>query len=660
MKETVSSSGSVSAGEAQKKEPKQEVGLKGYEFAKEEAANRPLVQHTFYLLNKLANDFGVELDSEEELGGTEEEKQERLKELFTHLWKEISVHGIVRIDPETGEKSLLKFTDLDGRSCLEILRIAGIDLKDQEIKLGYVFPGDTVKSGAIFDSGGVDGTATREAGKIYIDDHHGKDSDKDTSAAKYFYEELVREGILKKEEYLDRFVEFVTKCDNENYSDRELKKVFDNYHKNLYGLRNKIDTSEILALFRRRPRRNPADPLDEYYLNNNNCSIGNGKARRKTLSECSEELEKAKKEAKAEIEELEKKGFVLDVGGDHKVLIDTKKENGYPKVNRAENVGQLAARYRGYDGYLIWSPGEDQFKFYSYHKRKIDDGIVPRGMINVRGNYLLRDTNDSEPLDVTMEEFMKTLSGGEINPELKAALEKEAKERAEKSMPEPVAIPEKNQPSVKNERTHEDEVAAAEPDQKNLGNDGTRGKETIESDASALIDSVFKNGSFEGSSEEEYLKEIRTYIENGGTIDVKVAGEEGWRIAAVNTESGMVVVENRSGDEIKSIPKIISFKQLQEWNADLFKEMLTQKEIEICDIYEEGVKEMIGHIRGMDWSGFGYDPDDAGDLADINIRAYFRRLKAEMVKEGHFNSEERVELAIKRLIKSNDLDFLFF
>ena len=351
---------------------------------------------------------------------------------------------------------------------------------------------------------------------------------------------------------------------------------------------------------------------------------------------------------------MEKEGFVLKTGTDsknkeHNILIDTKKNDIYPKVNAMAGIGSLAVRYRGYDGYLIWRPGEDRFKFYSYHARKIDNEIVPRGMINVRGNYLTRDTNDGKPLDMTMEGFMKTLSKrGEINPELRAALEKEEKERKTKTETE--IDPKKEQLQVQEKENPDSKAGDV------IVTDESHKNKSLEGGADELVKEMFGASSIEGASEEDYLKEIEAHISSGRFVNVKVEGEEGWRIVGINSGLGMAMVKYRDEDGIKTIP----FKKLREWNTDLFEERLTQKEIKACNIYEDGAKEMVEYIKNINWSEFGYDPHDIPDLTEINIRAYFTRLKGEMVEERYFENEKKVDLAIKKIIETSNLDFGVF
>jgi len=368
-------------------------------------------------------------------GKTEGEGEQKFVELTRRLWNELSVHGRTEINPVTKEVKIKSETDQDGRSCLKLMELAGILVDPSKIK--FVEQGTFSESGITMDTANKDGVIAEEDGKRLVFDHHGGKSGRDTSATKHVYETLIALGLLKKEPYLDKFVEFVTKCDNENFTDEEYKKIFENFHRNLYGLRDKISVENILEFFKK--GGDPTKILPRNYLDRIKITDPKTKKER-TLVQVSAELKKQKESAEKTIKKMESEGFFVDTGDKRfgKVLIDTRKKKAdgrwFPKIPRMANVGRLAVRVRGFGGYLIWSPSENSFVLYT--KKKIDENSVPGGFsqgFNVRGNMWLKPEKDMAPLTITLEEVLSKLAGRDFKIEgrLQEALVKEEQARKE-------------------------------------------------------------------------------------------------------------------------------------------------------------------------------------------------------------------------------------
>lgn len=378
---------------------------------------------------------------------TMDEGDKKFVELAKKAIDVLTVHG--RLDRKTG--NIISESDLDGKGCIKLFNLAGIDTSS----VNYVKPGDTYSEGVIADTSSVDGVVAEEDGKRVIIDHHGEKSDRTTSATKHVYETLVDFGLLKKEDYLDKYVEYVTKCDNENYSDTEFKEVFENYERNMYGLRDKMTSDEICNFLKKGV--NPSEKLTDKSLRSldafidpvNKIQITDKKTkktteRNKNLIDFTKDLAKYKDKAIKEIAKMEKAGFVFDTGDDRfgKILIDTKKINPlttnkmrtcYPKLPMNERIGQLATRDAGFGGYLVMSEVDDSFHLTT--NRSMDETSIPGGfpdkdnLKNVRGGMI---TKIGASLNVTLEDVLRTLKGDpdfKIDGKLKEAIDNEEKLR---------------------------------------------------------------------------------------------------------------------------------------------------------------------------------------------------------------------------------------
>jgi hypothetical protein len=357
------------------------------------AQARAAAMHTLY---KLKNYSNINADKMEE-------GDKKFLDLTKELWNELAIH---------------ERPDRDANACLKLMELAGIKTD----KVIFVKQGEFLESGITMDSAMKHGVIAEEEGKRLIIDHHGKESGRDTSAAKFVYETLIEMGLLQKERYLDNFVEFVTKCDNMNFASDEMKQVYQNYPKNLYGLSYRMKTEDILELF-----KNGVDPkkdLSDDYLRSHEVYNPQNGGGYEPLVNLVAYMEKQMTNGKKSLENLEKAGFVFDTGDDRfgKILIDTKKnsakEKYYYRVDGDNNSNQLEVFLKGYGGYLVWSPGEKSFVLYT--QRKMDETSLPGGFsqgFNMRGNMWMKSMNDPAELSTTLEEIFSKLSGKDLKIE---------------------------------------------------------------------------------------------------------------------------------------------------------------------------------------------------------------------------------------------------
>ncbi len=388
--------------------------------------SREAAMHTLYKLKEYIdlldpNKTKIERDKDGKLIviktiSGKEEVDNKFLELTRELWDELAIH---------------ERPDRDANACLKLMELAGI--KADVDKMHYVKQGKFSKSGITMDSSMTHGVIAEEGGKQLIFDHHGEKSGRDTSAAKFVYETLVEMGLLKKEKYLDNYVEFITKCDNMNFAPDEMKQVYHNYPKNLYGLSYRMKTADILELF-----KNGVDPKkdlpDDYLNSHEGYNLQNG-GQYEPLAKLAEHIKKQMENGKKSLEKLEKAGFVFDTGNDRfgKILIDTKKSSAkgkyYYKVDGENNSNQMEVFLKGYGGYLVWAPEEKSFVLYT--QRKMDKASLPGGFsqgFNMRGNMWMKSMNDSAELSVTLEEIFSKLSGKSfrMGGRLKETLDRDA------------------------------------------------------------------------------------------------------------------------------------------------------------------------------------------------------------------------------------------
>ncbi|MFZ2882202.1 MAG: hypothetical protein WA019_03955, partial [Candidatus Moraniibacteriota bacterium] len=385
------------------------------EKEKKYAPVRAAALHTIYKVKKY-----------EDLNApTLEEADQKFLALTRELWDELTIHG-----KEVNGK-IVKQADLDAYSCLELMELAGIKV-DMD-KVNFVKPGEISESGVIMDtSKKKHGVIAEEDGKRLILDHHGDESDRTTCATSLVYETLVEMGLLKKEAYLDKYVEFVTKIDNFNFTQAEIKQVYQNYSKNMYGLSHKMKTKDIIELFRNGtdPAADlPSDYLDKYAYANQQ------KGTTETLSEFAKYIQNQIENGERFLKNKECGKFVFDTGDDRfgKVLIDTgkmsKKGKWYPKISGEGSSSQMAVFSKGYGAYLIWSPKDNSFVIYTQEKMAPD--MFSQGF-SVRGHMWTKQKQNTEKLTVTLEEIFSKLTGKpfEFEGELKRKLnaDKGAKE----------------------------------------------------------------------------------------------------------------------------------------------------------------------------------------------------------------------------------------
>lgn len=335
---------------------------------------------------------------------TEQRGDEKFKEKTRELWKQFAVHGKVLKDKESGKLKVMKFTDLDGNASLGLLELAGIDTKNLEHKE----PGKYTKGKINLDTGERHGVVIEDGGKTVFIDHHSDESGKDSSATRFTYDLLVSLGLLERQEYLDKLVEFVTQADNKTYPNEE--RYFKNYSRNLFGLKDHIKFKHLVEFFK--DGHQPHEVLQEKELKKMN------------LLQASKQKKSMVEKSLAELEAMKENGLIVKTPRYGQIAVD---------LNRKIPFGFDAIRHAGYQTYLSWSPADKSFFISSV--LPITDYFA-QGK-NIRGTMWIKPPIDETPLTVTLKDILMKMTDGQFQPtgELAEFLAKESQpEAGEKKM----------------------------------------------------------------------------------------------------------------------------------------------------------------------------------------------------------------------------------
>lgn len=334
---------------------------------------------------------------------SEREALKRLNDNMRKFMTDFTTHGTWgNKDPKTGKKILKLRSDLDGEACLALFRKAGF--KTDKVK--YVEQGKKSESGWIVDTGEVEGYEIGDSGLVLVVDHHAKHSKRDTSATKHLYEGLAKFGLLEKNEGLDNFIKFVTKEDNKDYTEAELKDIVDNYEANLTGLKPYLGEDQLLKIFEEAGKQNreldPYSKLPEKLLEN--LEYKNPDSGRSMIySELKDILARSRKSSLEVTDYLASKGLVVDTGDNRfgKVLVNLSAKEGGRKLL----LGADAAFYKGYGAYIEYFP---ESNFYRILTNRDIDFDLGEG-INARGRYILRKSDEGE-MKLTLADILKKMA----------------------------------------------------------------------------------------------------------------------------------------------------------------------------------------------------------------------------------------------------------
>ncbi len=319
------------------------------------------------------------VSSWEELNAaTFEEADKKFNEKIKETWKEFAVHGVLVFDPKEGRQVLKPFTDLDGKSALGILKLAGIDTS----KLTYVKPGESIKGAINLDTGDKIGVVyNQETGTSYFD-HHSKNAKEITSATEIMYKTMVNLGMLEKTENMDKLVKFVTKLDNFKYPPENFLKSY----RTILGLQRDLDFDKLVKYFKE--HQSPTEELTSEQFE------------KYGIKEASEKQQKLVEDSIQTMDKMEKEGKVIDTSYG-KVLINEK--------NKLK-IGAPAA-YTRYDGIINYIPNVSfavMFKEKDINEKLLKEmlGDKFQGKV-IRGKMWIY--NEIEPLKLDLEEIISCI-----------------------------------------------------------------------------------------------------------------------------------------------------------------------------------------------------------------------------------------------------------
>lgn len=188
---------------------------------------------------------------------------------------------------------------------------------------------------------------------------------------------MVKLGLLRRSQALDKTIQFVTQMDNKTFPDEE--RYYQDSDRTMLGLQGFVKPEKLLQFFRdgKSPTQRLTDQeFKRYWLV-------------KSSQEMSAKLTKSEEEfRKARVIETPKYG---------KVVIDDGK-----KIP----LGLNTALANGCDGYVNWSPGKNEFKVYT--KADLPNDFLPQGQL-IRGKMWIKPGHDEKDLTVTLDDIINAL-----------------------------------------------------------------------------------------------------------------------------------------------------------------------------------------------------------------------------------------------------------
>lgn len=309
-----------------------------------------------------------------------QEAERKFAEATKRYWSEFAVSGVLQFDPKENRQVLRPFTDLDGKTALGILRLAGIDTSN----LYYVKPGES-RTGAInLDTGDKFGVVYDEETYTAWFDHHAPGTKSVTSTAEIVYKTMVGLKLLEPSETLDRIVDFVNKIDNRQFEPEEFLRS----PRTILGLQRDLDFDILMRYFSE--HKSPTDELTAQELE------------RYGLKEASLKQQQFVEEAMAKLTEMEQAGKTAQTPYGSIVINE----------NNELRAGSSAAYVR-HDGIINFTPGKS---FAVTLKEKIFDEEKIRQRLGdrfqgkfIRGKIWIY--NEPKPLNLSLEEIIEALKG---------------------------------------------------------------------------------------------------------------------------------------------------------------------------------------------------------------------------------------------------------
>lgn len=309
---------------------------------------------------------------------TEQSGDKRFLEKTKELWKDLVVSGIVGAGKD--KKIVVhNFTDLDGKSSIGLLGLAGIDTSH----VRYVASGEYEQGAINMDTGNKQGLVVEDEGETAFMDHHAKESKNDTSSAAIVYKTLVSLGLLQRTPAMDKLVEFVTHVDNRTYPEEE-KQFAASWH-TVLGLSRFITFPKLLEYFK--SGRGPTEKLSPEDLERLGLAYGS----RKQESVVTQSVERLK---------------AMHAEG---LIVPSKYGNTVVDIGKTVDGGFEAIKALHCGCYIIWSPEQESF-FVSTTTPLREE--FPQGK-KIRETMWIKPRHDTEPLRVKLAEILRILGVNE-------------------------------------------------------------------------------------------------------------------------------------------------------------------------------------------------------------------------------------------------------
>jgi len=322
--------------------------------------------------------FGKVVSWEDLNAATMAEADEKFNEKTKETWKEFAVSGTLQFDPKEGKQVLRPFTDLDGKSSVGVLSLAGIDTTN----LKYIRPGEFLEGAVNLDTGDKFGVVYEEPTYTAFFDHHAPGTKEVTSTTEIVYRTMIDLGMLEKSEAMDRLVKFVTDIDNRRLPATEFLKS----GKTIIGVQRDLDFMKMLEYFT--DHESPTEELTPEEFE------------KYGLRESAERQQKTVDESMDTLSRMEAEGKV----------IETKYGSVVLNENNELKTGSTAAYVR-HDGIINLSPGKSfavTLKEKDLEEKELRERLGDKfqGKI-IRGKMWIY--NDKEPLGLSLDEIIKSL-----------------------------------------------------------------------------------------------------------------------------------------------------------------------------------------------------------------------------------------------------------
>jgi hypothetical protein len=380
------------------------------------------------------------------------EYTQRFLEAFKAMWKD-------RVATHQKSEKVLSHSDLDGEASLYLLqKIAKLTIGDLE----FVPKGQSIEGKINIDTGNKDAVGTnlyelaakstqKETGFI---DHHGNESNKDTSATLWVYDILKEMNLIKKDgvkikmgidsfvatpEDIEKFVEIVTHDDNKDFPNMdEYYKKFPDTYNTMMGLLNYVYPQYLLKFI-----HDGHDLFEELnYVDIKKYKLARDRAKRDKDNNIILKPDGTPEQEWVNYSNLRKEqidGSLLEVK--EKIAPDkgfTLKSEDFGRifVDLSDSVSgkDEASKSLDFDTYILWNYDESTKKsgFFITSKKGIPfDFRLSEGQ-NVRGRIVIKPAQE-DASDLTLHEILKQMGvdDTQLRGELKDYIDTQEVDHAE-------------------------------------------------------------------------------------------------------------------------------------------------------------------------------------------------------------------------------------